>query len=116
MQFYQNYLLKFRINFWVISSLLISSLICIPIIVILSSFFNEISGYYTLLTETYLYTYIFNTFVLFIGVIFFSFIFGGCCISCIFLYISWFEIFYLGNNSFIRCTRIYICLFFDSIF
>ncbi len=76
MQFYQNYLLKLRINFWVISSLLISSLICIPIIVILSSFFNEVSGYYTLLTETYLYTYIFNTFVLFIGVIFFSFIFG----------------------------------------
>lgn len=76
MQFYQNYFSKIKINFWLISSLLISSLICVPILIILSSFFTELSGYYKLLTETYLYTYIINTVILFIGVILFSFVFG----------------------------------------
>ena len=76
MQFYQNYFSKIKINFWLISSLLISSLICIPILIILSSFFTELSGYYKLLTETYLYTYVINTVILFIGVILFSFVFG----------------------------------------
>ncbi len=76
MQFYQNFLIKMRLNFWLISSLLISLLICIPIFVIFSSFFSEVSGYYQLLTETYLYTYIFNTALLLFGVILFSFIFG----------------------------------------
>ena len=76
MQFYQNYFSKIQINFWLISSLLISSLICVPILIILSSFFTELSGYYKLLTETYLYTYVINTVILFIGVILFSFVFG----------------------------------------
>ena len=76
MQFYQNYFSKIKINFWLISSLLISSLICIPILIIFSSFFTELSGYYKLLTETYLYTYVINTVILFIGVILFSFVFG----------------------------------------
>ena len=76
MQFYQNYFSKIKINFWLISSLLISSLICVPILIIFSSFFTELSGYYKLLTETYLYTYIINTVILFIGVILFSFVFG----------------------------------------
>lgn len=76
MQFYQNYFSKIKINFWLISSLLISSLICVPILIILSSFFTELSGYYKLLTETYLYTYVINTVILFIGVILFSFVFG----------------------------------------
>ena len=76
MQLFQNYFLKIKINFWLISSLLISSLICVPILIILSSFFTELSGYYKLLTETYLYTYVINTVILFIGVILFSFVFG----------------------------------------
>ncbi len=76
MQFYQNYFSKIKINFWLISSLLISSLICIPILIIFTSFFTELSGYYKLLTETYLYTYVINTVILFIGVILFSFVFG----------------------------------------
>ena len=38
MQFYQNYFSKIKINIWLISSLLISSLICVPILIILSSF------------------------------------------------------------------------------
>ena len=76
MQFYQNYFSRIKINFWLISSLLISSLICVPILIIFSSFFTELSGYYKLLTETYLYTYIINTVILFIGVILFSFVFG----------------------------------------
>ena len=76
MQLYQNYFSKIKINFWLISSLLISSLICVPILIILSSFFTELSGYYKLLTETYLYTYVINTVILFIGVILFSFVFG----------------------------------------
>ena len=76
MQFYQNYFSKIKINFWLFSSLLISSLICVPILIILSSFFTELSGYYKLLTETYLYTYVINTVILFIGVILFTFVFG----------------------------------------
>ena len=50
-----------KINFWLISSLLISSIVCIPLFVISTSFFNEVSSYYDLLKETYIYNYIFTT-------------------------------------------------------
>ena len=65
-----------RFNYWFISSLIISSIVCIPLIVISTSFFGEISGYYKLLKDTYLYLYIFNTLALLIGVLMLTFIFG----------------------------------------
>ena len=65
-----------RFNYWFISSLIISSIVCIPLIVISTSFFGEISGYYKLLKDTYLYLYIFNTLALLIGVLVLTFIFG----------------------------------------
>ena len=65
-----------RLNFWLISSLIISSIVCIPLIVISTSFFGEISGYYKLLKDTYLYLYIFNTLALLAGVLVLTFIFG----------------------------------------
>ena len=70
-------ILKFpQINYWLISSLFISSIICVPILVISTSFFGEFSSYYNLLKDTYLYLYIFNTLALLIGVLFLTFIFG----------------------------------------
>ena len=72
----QKYLKLPKFNYWLISSLIISSIVCIPIVVISTSFFGELSGYYNLLKDTYLYLYILNTFVLLIGVLVFCFIFG----------------------------------------
>ena len=72
----QKYLKLPKFNYWLISSLIISSIVCIPIVVISTSFFGEISGYYNLLKDTYLYLYILNTFGLLIGVLVFCFIFG----------------------------------------
>ena len=78
-------ILKFpKINYWLISSLFISSIICVPILVISTSFFGEFSSYYNLLKDTYLYLYIFNTLALLIGVLFLTFIFGvgsACLVS-----------------------------------
>lgn len=65
-----------KINFWLISSLLISSIVCIPLFVISTSFFNEVSSYYDLLKETYIYNYIFNSVFLLLGVLFFTLFLG----------------------------------------
>ena len=72
----QKYLKLPKFNYWLVSSLLISTIVCIPIIVISTSFFGELSGYYELLKDTYLYLYILNTLGLLIGVLIFTFIFG----------------------------------------
>ena len=117
MQFYQNYFSKIQINFWLISSLLISSLICIPILIILSSFFTELSGYYKLLTETYLYTYVINTVILFYWC-YIIFICFRCwyCLPCFFLYISRIKVYYMGNNTFFCRTRIHLRLLINCFF
>lgn len=65
-----------KINFWLVSSILISSIVCIPLIVISSSFFNEVSSYYELLSKTFFYEYVFNTIFLLFGVLILSFFFG----------------------------------------
>ena len=72
----QKYLKLPRFNYWFISSLVISSIVCIPLIVISTSFFGELSDYYKLLKDTYLYLYISNTFALLTGVLVLTFIFG----------------------------------------
>ena len=74
---YLQKIFKFpRINYWLVSSLFISLVVCIPLVVISSSFFVELSGYYNLLQDTYLYLYLFNTLALLIGVIILTLIFG----------------------------------------
>ncbi len=65
-----------NINIWLISSILIASLVCIPIFVIFTSFFGDTSDYLDLLRETFLLKYIANTLFLLIGVLLLSFIFG----------------------------------------
>ena len=72
----QKYLKLPRFNYWFISSLVISSIVCIPLIVISTSFFGELSDYYKLLKDTYLYLYISNTLALLTGVLVLTFIFG----------------------------------------
>ena len=66
----------FKINYWFLSSLFISCFVCIPLIVIGTSLFQDVSGYYQLLGETYVYTYIANTLLVLTGVLVLTFIFG----------------------------------------
>ena len=65
-----------NINLWLISSICISLLVAIPIFVIFSGFFGETSNYLAVLSETFLLEYITNTFLLLIGVLSLTFIFG----------------------------------------
>ncbi len=65
-----------KVNFWFLSSLLISIIVAIPIITVFSSFFEDTSNYYQILKDTFLFEYIFNSFTLFICVLVLTFIFG----------------------------------------
>ena len=47
-----------RINFWYISSFLISFFVIIPILTVFSSFFENTSNYYQVLKDTFLLEYI----------------------------------------------------------
>ncbi|MBD1171287.1 iron ABC transporter permease [Pelagibacterales bacterium SAG-MED03] len=65
-----------KVNFWFLSSLLISIIVAIPIITVFSSFFEDTSNYYQILKDTFLFEYIFNSFTLLICVLVLTFIFG----------------------------------------
>ena len=65
-----------NINFWYISSLIVTIIVAIPIITVFSSFFEVTSDYYTLLKNTFLLKYISNSFILLIGVLSLSAFFG----------------------------------------
>ena len=65
-----------KINFWYISSFLISFAVAIPIITVFSSFFETTSNYTSILKETFLYEYIFNSVFLLIGVLLLTFVIG----------------------------------------
>ena len=66
-------------NIWVISSLLVSIGVLIPIITVFFSFFEETSNYYQILKDTFLLEYIFNSFTLLICVLFLTFLIGTAC-------------------------------------
>ncbi len=66
-------------NIWVISSLLISIGVLIPIITVFFSFFEETSNYYQLLKDTFLLEYIFNSFTLLVCVLLLTFLIGTSC-------------------------------------
>ncbi len=66
-------------NIWLISSLLISISVLIPIITVFFSFFEETSNYYQILKDTFLFEYIFNSFTLLICVLVLTFLIGTAC-------------------------------------
>ena len=68
-----------KINIWYLSSFLISIIVAIPIVTIFSSFFESTSKYSSILQNTFLYAYIFNSIILLIGVLFLTFIIGVGC-------------------------------------
>ena len=68
-----------KINIWYLSSFVISIIVAIPIITVFSSFFEETSNYSSILKDTFLYEYIFNSMFLLLGVLFLTFIIGVGC-------------------------------------
>ena len=65
-----------KINFWFLSSLLISIVVVIPIITIFTSFFEDTSNYYQILKDTFLVEYISNSLILLICVLVLTFVLG----------------------------------------
>ena len=65
-----------KINFWFLSSLLVSIFVAIPIVTVFTSFFEETSNYYQILKDTFLFEYIFNSLVLLISVLVLTFLIG----------------------------------------
>ena len=65
-----------NINYWYLSSLLVSLLVALPIITVFASFFGTTSEYYDLLKNTFLLNYIINSSTILIGVLLLTFFFG----------------------------------------
>ena len=63
-----------KFNVWSLSSFVISFVVIIPILTVSVSFFEETSNYYQILKDTFLLEYIFNSAVLLIGVLIFTFL------------------------------------------
>ncbi|MDC0533968.1 iron ABC transporter permease [Candidatus Pelagibacter sp.] len=68
-----------KLNSWYITSFLISFIVAIPILTVFSSFFEETTSYFQVLKNTFLYEYIFNSFVLLIGVLTLTLFIGVGC-------------------------------------
>ncbi len=68
-----------NLNIWVLSSLIISISVLIPITTVFFSFFEETSNYYQILKDTFLLEYIFNSFLLLVSVLILTFIIGTTC-------------------------------------
>ena len=65
-----------KINIWYLSSFLISVAVAIPIVTVFSSFFDSTGEYSSIIKNTFLYDYIFNSLTLLSGVLFLTFIIG----------------------------------------
>ncbi len=65
-----------RINFWYISSFVISLFVIIPILTVFSSFFESTSNYYQVLKDTFLIEYISNSLILLVSVLILTFLIG----------------------------------------
>jgi iron(III) transport system permease protein len=65
-----------KINIWYFSSLLISIAVAIPIVTVFSSFFESTSEYSSIIKNTFLYEYIFNSLTLLLGVLLLTFVIG----------------------------------------
>ena len=68
-----------NLNFWLLSSLLISIGVLIPIFTVFFSFFEDTSNYYQILINTFLFEYIFNSTILLISVLILTFLIGTTC-------------------------------------
>jgi iron(III) transport system permease protein len=68
-----------KINIWYVASLSISLIVAVPIITIFSSFFETTGDYSSILKNTFLYDYIYNSLTLLIGVLFLTFVIGVGC-------------------------------------
>ena len=65
-----------KYNIWFFSSLFIALIVSLPIVTVFLSFFNETSNYLTLLKNTFLFDYIFNSLIILFFVIIITFILG----------------------------------------
>jgi iron(III) transport system permease protein len=68
-----------KINIWYLSSFLISIAVAIPIVTVFFSFFETTGNYSSILKNTFLFEYIFNSFVLLAGVLILTFLIGVTC-------------------------------------
>ncbi|MDC3138541.1 iron ABC transporter permease, partial [Candidatus Pelagibacter sp.] len=68
-----------NLNIWFLSSFLISIGVLIPIVTVFFSFFEETSNYYQILKDTFLFEYIFNSFILLVCVLVLTFTVGTTC-------------------------------------
>ena len=76
-----------KINIWYITSFLISLIVALPIITVFTSFFDQTGNYTTILKNTFLYEYVFNSFFLLIGVLILTFLIGVTCAYLVSFYI-----------------------------
>ncbi len=65
-----------KYNIWFFGSLMVASIVAMPIITVFFSFFTETSEYFYLLKDTFLIEYIFNSITILFFVIFFTFVLG----------------------------------------
>ena len=65
-----------KINVWLIFSFIISLVVIFPSITVFFSFFGSTSSYFSLLSETFLFSYISQSFLILMGVLVLTFIFG----------------------------------------
>ncbi len=65
-----------KYNIWFFGSLIVASMVAMPIITVFFSFFTETSDYIYLLKDTFLFEYIFNSIIILFFVIFLTFILG----------------------------------------
>jgi len=68
-----------KINIWYLSSFLISLIVAVPIATVFSSFFENTGSYSSILKNTFLYDYIFNSILLLLGVLLLTFVIGVGC-------------------------------------
>ena len=78
-----------KINFWYLGSFLVSLFVAIPIITVFSSYFSSTSEYMELMKNTFLKDYIINSFLILIGVLFLTFIFGVVAAYFVSFYNFW---------------------------
>ena len=65
-----------KYNIWFFSSLIIATIVSLPILTVFFSFFSETSNYYEVLKNTFLYDYLLNSFTILVFVLFITFVLG----------------------------------------
>ena len=68
-----------KYHIWFFGSLLIATIVALPIITVFFSFFSETSNYFLVLKNTFLFDYILNSFLILFFVLIITFILGVSC-------------------------------------